>query len=85
MGEKPIFGAFDMSTLEGMDNVSAHWLTCMAVDDVDESYRQITASGGKVMQKPFDVAMVGRSAVIQDPTGEVVVIGTPADCVSEAS
>jgi len=53
-----------MSTLEGMDNVPAHWLTCMAVDDVDESYRQITASGGKVMQKPFDVAMVGRSAVI---------------------
>ena len=85
MGEKPICGAFDMSTLEGMDNVRPHWLTYMAVDDVDEGYRQITVSGAKVMQKPFDVAMVSRIAVIQDPTGAVVVIRTPADCVSEAS
>ena len=85
MGEKPICGAFDMSTPEGLDNVPAHWLTYLAVDDVDESCRQITSSGGKVMQKPFDVAMVGRIAVIQDPTGAVVGIGTPANCEPEAS
>lgn len=85
MGEKPICGAFDMSTPEGLDNVPAHWLTYLAVDDVDESCRQITASGGKVMQKPFDVAMVGRIAVIQDPAGAVAGIGTPADCEPEAS
>jgi len=27
MGEKPICGAFDMSTPEGLDNVPAHWLS----------------------------------------------------------
>ncbi|MCH9806375.1 MAG: VOC family protein [Alphaproteobacteria bacterium] len=86
-GETPICGVFDLALLEGMENVPAHWMTYIAVDDVDASCKQIKELGGCVIREGFDVAKVGRIAIVQDPTGAVFGIGKPVarpDCPEAA-
>lgn len=79
-GETPVCGLFDLSSLDGMEGVPAHWLTYLAVNDVDESCRQISKAGGVVIKEAFDVPKVGRIAIVQDLTGAVFGIGKPAEC-----
>jgi uncharacterized protein len=73
----PVCGVFDLNTLEGMESVPAHWMTYVAVKDVDASCQQISATAGAVVKPPFDVPGVGRIAIVRDPTGAVFGIGTP--------
>ncbi len=54
--------------------VPAHWLTYVAVSDVDA----VAKAAPSVMQEPFDVPGVGRIAVIVDAGGATVGIMTPA-------
>ncbi len=46
----------------------SHWMSYVAVPDVDATARRITALGGKVCVPPTDIS-VGRFAVVNDPTG----------------
>ncbi len=48
-----------------------HFMTYVAVDDVDENSRLAVELGAKIMHGPIDVPNVGRMCVIQDPTGAV--------------
>lgn len=77
-GETPVCGLFDLRTLEGMENVPAHWMTYISVADVDASCGKVSAAGGSIKKPPFDVPGVGRIAIVQDPTGAVLGLGTPA-------
>lgn len=77
MGETPICGLFDLNVPDVGDDVPAHWMTYFAVDDVDESCRQISEQGGVIIKAPFEVPKVGRMAVVQDSTGAVFGLGTP--------
>jgi predicted enzyme related to lactoylglutathione lyase len=56
--------------------VPAHWLVYFAVADVDSSAEQVKQLGGTVRMPPFDVAGVGRMAVVSDPHGAVLAIIT---------
>jgi uncharacterized protein YndB with AHSA1/START domain/predicted enzyme related to lactoylglutathione lyase len=49
--------------------VSPQWLAYVHVNDVDATVQKAIFLGGKVAQEPFDVANVGRIAVVQDPQG----------------
>jgi uncharacterized protein len=77
MGDKAVGGIFPMSGPE-FDAVPENWMSYLAVDDVDARLNKATAAGAKVMREPFDVPMVGRIAVIQEPGGAVVGWITPA-------
>ena len=46
-----------------------HWMTYIAVDDVDESAAKVWELGGKVRVPPTDIPNTGRFAVVNDPTG----------------
>jgi len=46
-----------------------HWMTYIAVDDVDASAAQVAELGGSVCVPPTDIPNTGRFAVINDPTG----------------
>ncbi|MBK8304278.1 MAG: hypothetical protein IPK98_13040 [Chloracidobacterium sp.] len=46
-----------------------HFLTYVAVEDVDENARQAVELGGTVIRQPMDIPNTGRFAVIADPTG----------------
>ena len=53
-----------------------HWMTYIAVDDVDESVSKVWELGGKVCVPPTDIPNTGRFAVINDPTGATFLLIT---------
>jgi predicted enzyme related to lactoylglutathione lyase len=52
------------------DLMPSHWMTYIAVDDVDAAAQKVEKFGGKVCFPPMDIP-VGRFAVIKDPGGAV--------------
>jgi predicted enzyme related to lactoylglutathione lyase len=71
--------------VRGMENlpegVPPHWLVNFSVDDTDSTLDAVVRAGGSVMAPAFDMANVGRIAVLQDPQGAVfsiVALSTPA-------
>ena len=76
LGGKPAGGI--MGRPPGVpDHVPPHWLSYLAVSDVDAACATTMAEGGKTIRPPFDVPGVGRIAIIADPTGAVLGIITP--------
>jgi predicted enzyme related to lactoylglutathione lyase len=49
-----------------------HWMSYVAVDDVDASAAKAKELGGKVCVEPMDIPNVGRFCVINDPAGAVL-------------
>jgi predicted enzyme related to lactoylglutathione lyase len=60
---------YTMRPDEQMMGVPPHWNLYIAVASADESAKQASELGGKVVMPAFDVMDAGRMAVIQDPTG----------------
>lgn len=56
--------------------VPSHWLSYIAVDDVDAMAKKTEELGGKVITPPRDIPNIGRHCLIQDPTGAVVALIT---------
>lgn len=52
----------------------AYWLTYIATADADATAEAITANGGTVLQGPFDVFDLGRSALFRAPDGAVAAV-----------
>lgn len=76
-GGAPTAGIMSVDML-GDQSASAHWMTYIAVDDIDSVVAQTEAKGGKVVRPAFDVPGVGRIAMVQDPGGALVGMMTPA-------
>jgi predicted enzyme related to lactoylglutathione lyase len=57
--------------------IPAAWMTYLATPDVDATVARAAELGGSVVGPPFDVAGVGRLAIIADPTGAVVGLFAP--------
>lgn len=74
-GEKQLGGMFQMNPADFGDAPS-HWMGYVAVDDVDETARQVEELGGKVCVPPTDIPNVGRFSVLNDPSGAVISILT---------
>lgn len=49
-----------------------HWMSYVAVDDVDASAAKAKELGGKVCVEPMDIPGVGRFCVINDPAGAAI-------------
>ena len=47
----------------------AHWISYLSVENVDAAAQAVTANGGRVIDKPFDIPTVGRTARVADPLG----------------
>ncbi len=48
-----------------------HFMTYVAVDDVDANAELAKSLGGTVLKEPDEIPNVGRFAIIQDPSGAV--------------
>ncbi|CAN5511984.1 hypothetical protein BH10ACI3_BH10ACI3_03100 [soil metagenome] len=55
----------------GQPTPPPHFMTYIAVDDVDENARLAVELGAKIINGPMDVPNVGRMCIVQDPTGAV--------------
>ena len=75
--ETPSGGMFQMPDEWG--DMPPHWVAYICVDDVDAAVGKTEASGGSVLEKPFDVPGIGRIAIIADPGGARIGVMTPAD------
>lgn len=69
------------------DRQPAHWISYVSVESVDATAKAATASGGTVVEAPFDLPGVGRTARIADPQGAELCVftnasGDPADVPS---
>lgn len=60
------------------DAPTDYWFTYFAVDDVDAAIAKATEKGGTILRPPFDIAGVGRIAIVRDTTGAVSGWMTPA-------
>lgn len=76
MGDTPVGGMFAMSGPE-FQNIPEHWMSYIAVDNVDARVTKLKSSGGNVMREPFDVPNVGRIAIVKDSNGALMGWMTP--------
>jgi len=70
-GGARVGGMFEMKGPR-FEGVSEHWLTYIAVDDVDARVAKALAAGAKICFEPHDIEGVGRIAVINEPGGATV-------------
>ena len=72
-GDRHIGGMYQLTEeCGGSADAPSHWMSYVAVDDVDSSARRTEELGGKVCVPPTDIPNVGRFCVINDPTGATI-------------
>ncbi|TYC49430.1 VOC family protein [Rhodobacterales bacterium] len=68
MGDSQVAGIFPMSGPD-FEGVPEHWMSYIAVDDIDERLELAAALGAQILRPPFDVPGVGRIALLKDVGG----------------
>ncbi len=76
LGEQYVGGMFDISGAE-YNGVPEHWMTYLAVDDVDARAQKAVAAGATLI-KTLDIPNVGRVAMLREPGGAGIGWMTPA-------
>lgn len=76
-GGKQVGGVFDMNAMQMPAEIPEHWMSYIAVDDVDARVAKAKAAGASLMRDPFDVPDVGRIAILKEPGGAVIGWMTP--------
>ncbi|HRD75702.1 MAG TPA: VOC family protein, partial [Hyphomicrobiaceae bacterium] len=76
-GDEVVGGMFELASPE-FQGIPEHWLTYIAVDDVDKRAAKAVKAGGKLVRPAFDVPGVGRIAIIMQPGGGGIGWMTPA-------
>jgi predicted enzyme related to lactoylglutathione lyase len=74
IGGRQVGGMYQLT--EQMGNMPSHWISYIAVDDVDKTAERVTELGGKINMPIMDIPHVGRFCVITDPTGATIAIIT---------
>ena len=57
--------------------LTPHWMSYVAVEDVDALAKRVEDLGGDVKLPPTDIPGVGRFCVLSDPTGALLALMTP--------
>jgi uncharacterized protein len=76
LGEETVGGLIDITDRVPAE-VPAHWLVYFAVEDAEATIAQAKERGGDVAAGPFDIAEVGRIAVVKDPFGAFFAVIQP--------
>ncbi len=70
----PLGGVLELPEEAKQVGAPPHWISHVAVPDVDAKTKEAAALGGKVIKEPADIPHVGRFAVLSDPQGAVFCI-----------
>jgi hypothetical protein len=76
LGGKAVAGLFPLKSPE-YDDVPESWMSFLAVDDVDKRVAKALKAGAKLVMPVFDVANVGRIAMLREPSGAGIGWMTP--------
>jgi len=72
-GDRPVGGLYQIDLAWFGDNPPPpHFMTYVAVDDVDENSKLAQELGATIIRGPMDIPNVGRICIIQDPTGAMI-------------
>ena len=71
-GGGPVAGMMAKPPEAAAAGVPSAWTSYVTVDDVDACAARVASTGGAVLNGPVDIPMVGRMAIVQDPTGGVI-------------
>ena len=72
-GDRPVGGLYQINPAWFGDNPPPpHFMTYVAVDDVDENAKLAQDLGGTIIRGPMNIPNVGRICIIQDPTGAMI-------------
>ncbi|WP_434054028.1 MAG: VOC family protein [Roseibium sp.] len=82
LGDRPVGGMFQMDGPQ-FEGVPEHWMSYIAVDNVDERLELAVAHGGEVLRPPYDVAGIGRIAILKDVGGAVQGWMTPSEVTDQ--
>ena len=74
VGGQHVGGIYKMGPEFG--GAPSHWMSYVAVDDVDARAAKAAELGGKLCVPPTDIPNVGRFCVVNDPTGAVIALIT---------
>jgi predicted enzyme related to lactoylglutathione lyase len=77
-GGRPLGGMMQMCAEFG--DAPSHWMSYVAVADVDASAQRVEELGGKIRVPPTDIPKVGRFCIIDDPTGAAISLITLRPC-----
>ena len=77
LGDRPVGGIFDAAATDAAE-LPEHWMSYLAVDDIDARCEKAKAAGATIAREPFDVPGVGRIAMIRQPGGGMIGWMTPA-------
>ena len=77
VGDKAIGGMLAMPP--EAKGAPSHWMSYIAVDNVDELIEKTKELGGTIIHGPMDIPTVGRFVIIQDPAGAMVSLITLAN------
>lgn len=69
VGDRPVGGMIQMTADWGDSLLPSHWMTYIAVDDINQTVEKIKEYGGAVCIPPFDAPKVGLISVVNDPGG----------------
>ncbi len=75
LGNGKQFGGL-FKTPPEMEGTPPHWMSYVAVDDVDASLTKATEIGGNIIVPATDIPGTGRFGVITDPTGAAIAMIT---------
>ncbi len=70
-GGAPFAGIFRLSPEMRAQGIPPSWMPYIEATNIDETAKQATTLGGKVVHVPTDIPGTGRFAVLQDPYGAV--------------
>jgi uncharacterized protein len=68
---RPVGGIFEL-TAPACEGIPSHWMTYMAVSDIDYAERAATGAGGEVLRPSAAIPGVGKLAVVTDATGALI-------------
>ena len=68
---KTIGGVYSLSAPK-YNGIPAHWMTYMAVDDIDQAERETTSAGGEVTRPATEIPGIGRVAIVTDASGALI-------------
>ena len=68
-GGSPFAGIFRLGPELAQQGVPPNWMPYVETNSVDETAKQATAAGGRVVVPPQDIPGTGRFAVLADPHG----------------
>jgi predicted enzyme related to lactoylglutathione lyase len=77
LGGRGVGGGFTLMPDMIAHGVPPHWMLYVQAESADDAVAKTTATGGKVLNGPFDVMDFGRMAILQDPTGAPFAVWQP--------